>query len=99
MTEQESNHQFFILLVTVLQLIVVGVLFYHFYEGMALIDAYYFTVITLTTVGYGDITPTTTIGKIFTTFYVFFGIGILVALINLSAKRRFMRKKSPKKKK
>ncbi|GAB4093680.1 potassium channel family protein [Flaviaesturariibacter terrae] len=38
-----------------LLLIVSSALFYHYYEGLAWIDAYYFVIVTVTTVGYGDI--------------------------------------------
>lgn len=36
---------------------------------------------TLTTVGYGDLSPTTTGTQIFTIFYILTGIGVLVALL------------------
>ena len=61
--------------------ITTGTVFYRVVEDLRWIDALYFSVITLTTVGYGDIAPTTTAGKIFTMGYVIVGIGIFVALI------------------
>lgn len=53
----------------------VGAVFYHVVEGLSYVDAIYFTAMTLTTVGYGDIAPVTDAGKIFTAVYVFIGIG------------------------
>lgn len=47
------------------------------------VDAYYFTVITLTTIGYGDMGPTIPLTRIFTTFYVFVGLGIIAGLIGI----------------
>ncbi|WP_269849570.1 potassium channel family protein [Methanosarcina horonobensis] len=46
-----------------------------------MLDSLYFSVITLTTVGYGDFTPQTVYGKIFTMIYIFFGLGILIGFI------------------
>ena len=37
---------------------------------------------TLTTVGYGDLTPTSDYSRIFTIVYIFIGVGVLVLLLN-----------------
>ncbi len=66
-----------------------GMLFYHNVEGWSWIDSLYFSVITLTTVGYGDLTPETTLGKLFTIVYILIGLGILLAFINLVAQHSF----------
>ncbi|MGB9133195.1 MAG: potassium channel family protein [Methanosarcina sp.] len=58
-----------------------GTFFYHKVEGWSWLDSLYFSVITLTTVGYGDFTPQTDIGKIFTIIYIFVGLGILIGFV------------------
>ena len=52
----------------------------------AIVDALYFSVTTLTTVGLGDLAPTTTIGKLFTIVYIFSGLGLLAGFINTIAR-------------
>lgn len=69
-----------------------GAVFYHHVENLKWLDAFYFCTITLTTVGYGDISPHTDAGKIFTIFYVIVGIGILATFANLLIKRAMARR-------
>lgn len=44
-------------------------------------DAIYFTIITISTVGYGDIVPVTEISKVFVIFLLFIGLGIFASAI------------------
>lgn len=53
--------------------------FYWWVEGWQPADAVYFSVMTIATVGYGDFSPHTTAGKLFTIFYVLCGLGLFVA--------------------
>ena len=55
-------------------------LFYHSVEGWSWIDALYFSVTTISTVGLGDLSPRTDLGKLFTIIYIFVGVGVFVAL-------------------
>lgn len=48
-------------------------------EPMTRIDALYFTVTTLATVGFGDITPTTDLTRAFTTFQMILGVALVGA--------------------
>lgn len=71
----------------------VGTVFYHLVEGWRWLDSLYFSLVSLLTVGYGDFTPKTDLGKMFTIVYLLLGIGILAALAtnimkNAVARRR-----------
>ncbi len=59
----------------------VGTVFFHIVEGWNWLDAYFFTVVTLSTVGYGSLVPTTALGKIGTTVLIFVGLGVFGAAI------------------
>jgi len=52
--------------------------FYHFVEGWSWLDSVYFSVVTISTVGFGDFAPETAAGKIFTMAYISVGLGIFV---------------------
>jgi putative effector of murein hydrolase len=67
----------------------VGILFYHYTEGWSWLDAAYFCVVTLATVGYGDFAPVTQFGRIYTIFYIIIGVALLGVFIQLAGKTAF----------
>lgn len=80
------------ILLVVLLLIIGGAIFYRHVEGLSWLDSIYFCVITLTTVGYGDITPHTDAGKIFTIFYILFGVAIIASSLSYLLKSSVMKR-------
>lgn len=58
-----------------------GTIFYANVEGWSALDAAYFSVVTLTTIGYGDLAPGTDLGKVFTIAYSLTGIGIIAGFV------------------
>ena len=65
-----------------------GTIVYRFLEDWGWVDSLYFSVITLTTVGYGDLAPSSSASKVFTIFYIVTGISLLGAAMNEVLKRR-----------
>lgn len=55
--------------------LVIGTIGYMAIEHFTLLDAVYMTVITITTVGFGEIQPLSSTGRIFTMFLIVFGFG------------------------
>jgi voltage-gated potassium channel len=68
-------------------LVLTGTIFYWRFEDWTIIEALYFCVVTLTTVGYGDFAPTTAGTQIFTIIYILTGFGVLVALLTSVAEQ------------
>lgn len=72
-------------LLIALTLILIATIFFWLVEGWSLLDSVYFSVVTIATVGYGDLAPKTALGKIFTIVYVFCGIGIFFVAVTAFA--------------
>ncbi|MBU2577092.1 MAG: potassium channel family protein [Nanoarchaeota archaeon] len=79
----ELHKKFTFAIIIFIILLVGGIYFYSSVEEWRYIDSAYFTVATVTTVGYGDFVPETDIGKIFTMFFSFFGIGMALYFFTL----------------
>ena len=73
---------------TLVFIILVGTIAYHNLEKWNYVDSFYFSGVTVLTIGYGDLHPTTTESKIFTVFYAAAGIG--VGLVTLTILGQFI---------
>ncbi len=66
---------------TLVVIVAAGTVFFHFVEGWSWLDSYFFTVVTLSTVGYGSLVPATALGKIGTTVFIFLGLGVFAVAV------------------
>ena len=77
-----------------------GTVFYSLVEGWSVLNSLWFSVMTLLTVGFGDLVPTTAAGKVFTMLYVLVGAGVLLGFIPIFAREtmdlRTGRNRAPK---
>jgi voltage-gated potassium channel len=65
-------------MMAVLLAILLGTVVFHLLEGWSILDSLYVTVQTVTTVGFGDLTPRTAIGRLFATFFMILGVGVVL---------------------
>jgi len=67
---------------SILFLIAAGTFMFRQLESWSWAESFYFSVATLTTVGYGDIHPTTDFSRVVTGLYILIGVGIVVAALS-----------------
>ena len=73
-------------------LIAGATVFYRLVEGWTWVDSFYFSCIAVSTVGFGDLSPTTDASKLFTVFYIFAGISIVTVVLNERLRRHTLRR-------
>ena len=66
--------------------LLLGTLLFWRVEGWSVLDSFYFCVLTFATVGGGDMTPDTMVGKVFAAFIALAGVGILFGFIYVVVK-------------
>jgi len=81
MMSRTNKTRLFIYLAIFILVMLVGTFGFMLVEQLSLIDAAYFTMVTIATVGYGDIAPATTTGKGLAIFLIFAGVGTFVSLL------------------
>ena len=72
------NRQLIVAIVMIVAVLIVGTLGFHFIEGWPLLESAYVATQTVTTVGYGDITPQTHTGRIFSLIFMLLGVGTVL---------------------
>ncbi|HEX6650111.1 MAG TPA: NAD-binding protein [Pyrinomonadaceae bacterium] len=67
-----------VVLLAVLGVIVLGTLVFHLLEGWSILDSLYVTAQTVTTVGFGDLTPRTSAGRAFAAVFMMVSVGVVL---------------------
>ena len=76
--KKKIKHRIFSLLALVVVMLGAGTIIYSHLEGWSFIDSLYFSTVTMTTIGYGDLTPTTPTSKLFTILFVLSGVAVML---------------------
>ncbi len=92
--DKDFKFLFFFIIVILLS----ATVFYNMVEHWSVIDALYFAVMTMATIGYGDLVPTTDVSKVFTIIFSFLSIGGFVAFTAKTVKIIIENHKSKKEK-
>jgi voltage-gated potassium channel Kch len=77
----KADEELRILLVILVTLLSSATVFYWRVEGWSPVDALYFSVMTMSTIGHDGFVPTTTLSKLFTIIFLFLSIGIYIAVL------------------
>ena len=70
-----------IFLIVLLVVVLIGIFGLMIIEDLSLADALYFTIVTIATVGYGDIHPATLAGKILAVVLIITGVGTFLGVV------------------
>lgn len=74
----KNNRRIFFAILAVTIAIGLGALGFYLIEGWSILDSLYVAAQTVTTVGYGDLTPATRNGRIFSTAFMLVGVGVVL---------------------
>lgn len=73
----EDKRKLRFILIAFALLLIVGIVGYMILLKVNFVDALYMTVITISTVGFGEIGTTSELSEIFSVFMIFLGVGIV----------------------
>ena len=77
-----NKHAFRYLAGLAIMVLLLGTVVYRVIEDWSWVDSFYFSSVALTTVGFGDLSPSSDVSKLFTVFYIFAGISLIGGVLN-----------------
>lgn len=81
--DNNFKHKLIIPFLSIISLSILGTFGYYYLEdGWSLLDAFYMVVISVTTVGFGEVHTLSPHGRIFTIFIIIFGLGLAANFIS-----------------
>ena len=83
----KEDARFKALTVSATALLIVATVTSRALEGCNWVDSLYFSVVSVTTVGFGDLVPSSDASKLFTVFYVMSGIALIAAYLQAALRR------------
>lgn len=83
-----EEHLYKILAAAAAALLATGTVTYRILEDWSWVDSFYFSAVAVTTVGFGDLTPTRDVSKLFTVGYIFAGVAIITTFLTARLQRR-----------
>ncbi len=83
MGESYNDRKIFVAAIILIVIILIGVFGYVGIEDFSIVDAFYMTIITVTTVGFGEVQPLNDDGKFFTAFLSFASLGFFAYSISV----------------
>lgn len=89
---RQSLTMFRVIVIAFATVVLSGAIFFHFVEKWSWLDSVYFVIVTIATVGYGNLVPTTDIGKVGNIVLIIVGIGIFGIFVNQFIKYQGLRR-------
>jgi len=77
----KEDEEFRVLVIIMIAILLSGTAFFSFVESWSIIDSFYFCIMTIATIGYGDLAPSSPLSKIFTIIMALSGIGVFVGIV------------------
>lgn len=87
-----TERKIYLAILFIIFILVVGTIVFHRLEGWSVIDSFYFTTMTVTTIGFGDFVPTYTFSKIITSLFALMGVGTFLFLMGVVSEHYFHRR-------
>lgn len=86
-----AQHSVLFFAIVILIIVIIGTLAFYCTESRDLFHSFYFTTITMATVGYGDMAPMTYPGKILAIIYGFMGAPLFIGLTWILFQSKFQK--------